>query len=51
MGGLVWQQLCYTPNSPKSKASDWSVSQEANVNNNNSLVTPIRRLLFGIKIG
>ena len=37
--------------SSKKQASDWLALGEAIVNNNNSLVVPIRGLLFGGKIG
>ena len=40
----------FHPISPKKQASDWLAPQEANVNNNNSLVAPIRGLLFGGKL-
>ena len=54
MGGLVcrrWQQFHCPQKLPRIQASDWLAPQEANVNNNNSLVAPIRGLLFGGKIG
>ena len=40
----------FTQISPKKQASDWLAPQEANVNNNNSPVAPIRGLLFGGKL-
>ena len=41
----------FSPNSPKFQASDWWATQEANLNNNNSLVAPIRGLDFWELLG
>ena len=53
MGGLVCrgcQQFHCPQKLPRIQASDWLAPQEANINNNNSLVAPIRGLLFGRKL-
>ena len=41
----------FPPISSKKEASDWLAPQEANVNNNNFLVAPIRGFDFGELLG
>ena len=53
MGGWVCrgcQQFHCHQKLPRIQASDWLAPQEANINNNNSLLAPIRGLLFGGKL-